>query len=459
MQLNKRFWTVLAFLVLGCISSSTIFANTKATAEEYIQKYKGIAISEMKKHGIPASIKLAQGLLESGIGTSKLAVQGNNHFGIKCHTVWTGPSMKHTDDAPNECFRVYSDPKESYQDHSHFLMSRPWYNPLFKLKTNDYKGWAYGLKKAGYATNPRYAEMLIDVIERHQLYVYDMDLSEKEMEQYRLQLIDQEKETLIALQNNDVNFKNTPVVTLPSTKNPSHVSHNAGVIFYNNNVKVVRVTKGQSIQEIAKIHGLSVSQLRKFNDLTAKQDIQEGQLVYLASKKNKAKQKKHLVLSHDNMWSISQNYGIKLDKLYEKNLMKKGEEPAVGASLSLKKKSKTKPALRNNTKTSTPNAPVTVPVQSNPSKPTTVSTSEPTKETHTTVQKDQGINFNPFTYALGTTQASTQPVSNTLYHTVQSGETLYSISRQYNVTVDQIKNWNNMMDYQIQLHQQLIIFR
>lgn len=455
MHLYLKNWTLIFMLLLSSIISSPIFANTKSTAEEYIQKYKGIAISEMKKYGIPASIKLAQGLLESGIGTSKLAVHGNNHFGIKCHTVWNGPSMKHTDDAPNECFRVYSNPAESFKDHSQFLMSRPWYAPLFKLKTNDYKGWAYGLKKAGYATNPRYAEMLISVIERHQLYVYDMDLSEKEMESYRNKILDQEKEELIALQNSDVNFNKTPVVQLPVNKNPSHVGNNQGVIFFVNKVKVVRVAKGQTLQDISKLHGISTSNLRKFNDLSSKQEIEAGQLIYLATKKNKAKQKKHLVLSHENLWSISQNYGIKLSKLYEVNLLKKGEEPAVGASISLRKKLKTKPALRTIEKSNTPSH-ITVPIQT---PQTTTTLSQPVEKPRETVTIP-GINLNPFTYAPGENKPTNSNISdNRIIHIVRAGETLYSISKSYNISVDQIKNWNSLLDNNIQLHQELIIFR
>lgn len=458
----KKILSVLSFIMIMNVSIVSIFANTKATAEEYIQRYKGVAILEMKKYGIPASIKLAQGLLESGIGTSKLAVQGNNHFGIKCHTVWTGPSMKHTDDAPNECFRVYSDAKESYMDHSQFLMTRPWYAPLFKLKTNDYKGWAYGLKKAGYATNPRYAEMLIDVIERHQLFVYDMELSEKEMEAYRNRLVDQEKESLIALQNQNVKIKSSPEVNLPVSRPHMGGASNTGVVFYNNKVKVVRLQKGETLSDIGTRYRISGNRLRQYNDLKPKQELSEGQLVYLEPKKNKAKQKKHLVLSHETIWSISQNYGISLEKLYERNLLRKGEEPAAGVSLSLRKKVKTKPALRKLEEQKTP-ATIKVPglatnEQESREKPVSI----PQKNTGTVqpviVKKEPGINMNPFTYP--PSNSDTAPVTaKFIYHTVQTGDTLFNISKRYDVTVEQIRDWNKMTDNSIQLHQQLIIFQ
>ena len=158
----KRFFILTALIVL---------ANLKAqgwkTDEQYIQKFAPYAVQEMEKYKIPASITLAQGLLETGGGQSRLAQEGNNHFGIKCKEDWTGRTMKHTDDAPNECFRVYDDPKDSYEDHSKFLAFRKYYVNLFKLELKDYKAWAHGLKKAGYATNPKYAYILIDKIEKN----------------------------------------------------------------------------------------------------------------------------------------------------------------------------------------------------------------------------------------------------------------------------------------------------
>lgn len=148
-------------------------AQTWKTEDQYVQKFAPYAVEEMEKYKIPASITLAQGLLETGGGQSRLAQEGKNHFGIKCKEDWTGKTMKHTDDAPNECFRVYEDPKQSYEDHSVFLATRKYYTKLFDLNPKDYKAWAHGLKKAGYATNPRYAYILIDKIEKYKLYEFD----------------------------------------------------------------------------------------------------------------------------------------------------------------------------------------------------------------------------------------------------------------------------------------------
>lgn len=154
-------------------------SKIKVTTEivlTYISKFKEIAKENMIKDGIPASITLAQGILESGAGTGDLSLQANNHFGIKCHKEWTGASVKHDDDALQECFRKYEHPEESYRDHSSFLTSRAWYKPLFSLPKNDYKAWARGLKKAGYATDVKYPDKLIGLIERYQLQQYDAEV-------------------------------------------------------------------------------------------------------------------------------------------------------------------------------------------------------------------------------------------------------------------------------------------
>lgn len=150
--------------------------TTSITVYDYINQFKEVAKGNMKDYKIPASITLAQGILESGAGKGRLCVEANNHFGIKCHTGWTGPSITHDDDAAQECFRKYSDPADSYRDHSKFLTSRSRYNDLFKLDILDYKGWANGLKKAGYATDPKYPAKLIGIIERYQLFLYDHEV-------------------------------------------------------------------------------------------------------------------------------------------------------------------------------------------------------------------------------------------------------------------------------------------
>jgi len=167
------------FSFVSCRSSRVAVSTTPAngSAEQYIGTFSGLAVSEMNRTGIPASITLAQGLIESGMGKSRLAIEANNHFGIKCHDDWTGPTIRHSDDRRNECFRKYRNPEESFRDHSDFLVNQVRYKALFDLDPKDYKSWARELKKAGYATNPDYANMLIRKIEEYGLHRYDLGTS------------------------------------------------------------------------------------------------------------------------------------------------------------------------------------------------------------------------------------------------------------------------------------------
>lgn len=173
--MSRRLFFMAALLLLVAFAAD----GQNLTRQQYINKYKDVAIRQMHKHKIPASIILAQACLESGDGNSTLARKANNHFGIKCHNGWKGKAFKHDDDAKGECFRKYNDPVDSYTDHSYFLISGDRYNSLFDLPENDYKAWAHGLKAAGYATNPKYAKLLIDIIEEYKLYQYDTKEAEK----------------------------------------------------------------------------------------------------------------------------------------------------------------------------------------------------------------------------------------------------------------------------------------
>lgn len=217
-------------------------SKVKVTREivlAYIDLYKDIAKENMNKYGVPASIALGQGILESGAGTGALSLQANNHFGIKCHKEWVGPSVKYDDDAPNECFRKYEKGSQSYYDHSLFLTSRPWYLPLFKLEKNDYKGWARGLKKAGYATDPKYPEKLIGLIERFELQRFDSEVLGIEY------VVSPKKET-------------KEVVKVDSPVSPQNNFKEEGYV----------VMKGDTLYSISKKFNLSIEELKKKNDLT-----------------------------------------------------------------------------------------------------------------------------------------------------------------------------------------------
>lgn len=267
--------------------------------ESYIKQYRDLAVEEMKKYRIPASITLAQGLLESGAGQSTLARKSNNHFGIKCGSDWRGKTVSHDDDARGECFRAYKHPKQSYEDHSKFLANRPRYASLFKLDITDYKGWARGLKKAGYATNPRYAEQLIGIIELYDLHKYDRKGGLKWM-------------------------KENP--------NP-HQTYIANGLVY------IVVRAGDSWKSISKELDISQKKLRKYNDLYKGYALQVGDILYL-EKKNRKADKEHIVhvlRAGESMYSVSQKYGIRLKNLYKLNKMDEDDPaPEVGTILRLR---------------------------------------------------------------------------------------------------------------------------
>ena len=284
-------------LIISCLSLQAQTRNKQY--EDYIKKYRELAVEEMKKYHIPASITLAQGLLESGAGQSTLARKSNNHFGIKCGSDWRGKTVSHDDDARGECFRAYKHPKESYEDHSKFLAGRSRYASLFKLKITDYKGWARGLKKAGYATNPRYADQLIGIIELYELHKYD------------------EKNYLKWIKKNP---------------NP-HQTYIANDLLY------IVVRAGDSWKSISKEFDISQKKLRKYNDLYKGYALQVGDILYL-EKKNKKADKEHIVhvlRAGESMYSVSQKYGIRLKNLYKMNRMDADDPaPEVGSILRLR---------------------------------------------------------------------------------------------------------------------------
>lgn len=287
-------------LALCLLSGMTLGAQTRNRAyEEYIEKYREVAIEEMKRYHIPASITLAQGLLESGAGRSELARKSNNHFGIKCGSTWEGRTVRHNDDAPRECFRAYRHARESYRDHSKFLSTGARYAFLFRLKITDYKGWARGLKKAGYATDPRYAQRLIDIIE-----LYDLDKYDR-------------KDGLKWAKENP---------------NP-HQPYLANELVY------VIARKGDTFKSLGKELDISHRKLRKYNELPKDYELKGGEIIYIEEKKKRA-DKDHIVYvvrSGDSMYSISQKLGIRLKNLYKMNRMNpESPAPKVGDILRLR---------------------------------------------------------------------------------------------------------------------------
>ena len=277
--------------------------------QNYIDEYKDVAIEQMLRYGIPASITLAQGLLESGAGRSELARNGNNHFGIKCHG-WQGRKTYHDDDLEGECFRAYDNALQSYEDHSKFLRSGQRYRSLFSLHITDYKGWAHGLKAAGYATNPQYAYSLINIIETYRLYQYD---TAKTYDRFMVQ----------------------------------HTPHGSkgqqeGEVFHpirrTNDNYYLLARKGDTFRSIADEVGISARKLAKYNERHKKDTLKEGDIIFLKKKRTKAdkafKHKPHVVQRGESMYDIAQHYAIRLKSLYKKNgLAPQHYTPRVGDKL------------------------------------------------------------------------------------------------------------------------------
>ena len=307
---------LFTFLTVNAIGQQRI------STEEYINTYKDIAIEKMKNYRIPASITLAQGILESGSGNSRLAQKANNHFGIKCHKGWTGKTYYMDDDEKDECFRKYKKVEDSYSDHSLFLTQRGRYTFLFDLKITDYKAWAKGLKKAGYATNPKYPDILISLIERYDLMKYDTQGKGKAATKP-----DKSSGKKVVTSNMTVDkFKK-------SEKYPS-----GRQIFTNNSRKLIIAKQGDTFYGLAKEFGIYSWQLYKYNDLDKDYLLKIGDILYLQKKKRKAarEHKLHEVAAGQTIREISQLYGVRESRLYKMNNLPKGVQVSAGEILKLR---------------------------------------------------------------------------------------------------------------------------
>lgn len=359
----------------------------RMTPEEYIATYKDAAIAQMKRLGVPASIILAQGLLETECGNSDLVKRSNNHFGIKCKSTWTGESVRHTDDAPNECFRKYASAMESYKDHSDYLYNTPRYASLFQLESTDYKGWAYGLKKAGYATNPRYPQILISNIEKYNLQQYN------------------EPGNTVFVREDIATIKESPapapVASAPEKKDAnifqklfSDKKNKSNQLF--NRLKAVMAFKGKSLLAIATDNDIALVKLLEYNDLATDGLLQEDQWIYLEKKHKEGNRDFYTLTENESLYSISQTNGIQLTMLAEYN-----------------------------------NLPLTA-----------------------ALKRGDMVKLRPGITAPAVKQ---DPKSMAKTHQVQPKEGLYGIAKKYNVSVADIKEWNQLESDNLQTGQQLII--
>lgn len=323
------FQKLFLFTILFCL---LVGANAEGqrsmTREEYIDTFRDIAIDEMRQNGIPASIKLAQGILESGFGNSELARYANNHFGIKCNG-WTGRTMHQDDDRKDECFRAYDDPLQSYRDHSQFLRTRPWYASLFELDPTDYKAWAHGLRRAGYATNPRYAQLLIRVIEENNLSQYD---------QMAIAMVGNLPEAPNLRAAGSRPARPAPTQTAEDFAPLSFETHR--VIKTNNRIKYVEARPGDTPESLAQELDVRSWQIIRYNELAEGQRLTPGQNIYLQPKRKQGSKATHIVLPGETMYDIAQLHGIRLDHLLSRNNMEDWQQPTVGQKILLRGKAR-----------------------------------------------------------------------------------------------------------------------
>jgi len=457
----------------------------------YIDTYQSIAVREMNRNGIPASITLAQGIFESGFGKSRLACDANNHFGIKCHKEWGGPTITEDDDTLGECFRVYSNAEESYIDHSRFLMTRDRYNFLFNYPSNDYINWARGLKQAGYATNPAYAEELIKRIEKYQLFQFDDPAyvhvpytTQQSFANVSNAISPHPEKTLpVTLVNNkEVNVQ----ICYQDPKKPNQVICKVKTT-YNNGLQATRAMKEDTPTEIAKRAGVDLSDFLRYNECQPNWVLPEGTYLYFSNKTAKNKlASSYRVKAGDNMWLISQHYGIKESALRKRNLLAANEEPAEKELIVINKKTSNKPQVTSK--------PVRLPVYNPamPAAPVVIA------EKNTKYEREEILALNntpispvvseqqsanalyevielPKENAVATTLPQIKPVpastpviqsapmaNNTpstgrKTHYVEPKQTLYAIAKMYGTTIEQIIEWNNLPDYNIQIGSTIIV--
>lgn len=308
---------------------------------EYINAYKKLAMEEMKRTGIPASIKLAQGIHETYAGRSELVLKSNNHFGIKCKSYWTGKKVYHDDDARGECFRSYGEASDSYRDHSDFLKNGERYSFLFRLDPTDYKGWAYGLKKAGYATNPKYAPIIVRLIEEYHLQQYSL---------IALGRLSPDQEVMVSVP--------TPATETPAPiamfikyeeplqeiGPPPATAYPTGE-FSINNTRVIYAKQGTSLLAIAQEYDIPLSRLLEYNDMENEEVLIRNQLIYLQRKRKTGSNEIHVVAQGETLYDICQAEAIRLESLLELNHLQSNMQPAVGEKLYLQATSPQRPKL------------------------------------------------------------------------------------------------------------------
>ncbi|MHB1920816.1 MAG: glucosaminidase domain-containing protein [Chitinophagaceae bacterium] len=344
---SKRFRIFLLVVMMVSLKgwSQEVDSSQPMTTSQYIATYKDLAESEMQRTGVPAAISLAQGIVESDSGNGWLVLHSNNHFGIKCKNNWTGQTISHDDDAKNECFRKYASAQDSWEDHSDFLKGNARYSFLFQLDPRDFKDWATGLKEAGYATSPNYAQKLIRIIEENDLQQYTLEALQMEKlggSSVRAPILSSPG-VAISGPLHSVKTDQDPSTPLPST---TGVQTYPSGVFKINGSPVIFLPGGSSLLTLAEKYRIKLRKLLRFNDLK-KNDLtlNQGMLIYLKKKPNRGVHDGHLVRMGENMQSISQKEDIQLKWLYKRNRLRMGQQPAIGSDLVLRGFASSAPSL------------------------------------------------------------------------------------------------------------------
>lgn len=447
---------ILLFFIFNSIM---LFAQSNAKA--YIDTYKSIALQQMIETDVPASITLAQGILESAVGTSVLVTQANNHFGLLCTDGWQGEALYKLKDGQEICYKVYNSSADSYIEHTTKLATNPQFENLFYIEPTNYKRWAKGLEALKYSTIPNYADQLIKIIELYELYKID---------------------AAIDIYRGEINSKVKTGFETPYNSDED--------ILYINDVKAVIASGKETPLEFAARMKIPLRKVLKYNDILLSQTFQPGQYIFLNKKKSKYTKdlEVHKVKETDNMYLISQQYGIRLKNLLRMNQLKIGEEPRVGEKVYLKAKAPLKPVLRSSRFTpdvtpeikneglneglneeaiETPSVRIITPPTTTiePTKPVTnrqtppdngniiyIYPDEPNYGDDEIVKEENTITPPPIREIPA--KPNSKPVPPNV-HVVKKGETLYSISKKYKVTVQRLKDLNGLLSNTIEIDQHI----
>lgn len=416
--MNKKVIFLWTFIVCAI---TTVQAQNPAIVQ-YINTYKYLAISEMERTGVPASIKLAQGILETQAGASNLVKRSNNHFGIKCKTAWSGSRVYHDDDERGECFRAYGSAEASYRDHSDFLKNSQRYAFLFDIDPLDYKEWAKGLKKAGYATNPKYTQQLIRYIEDYDLQLYSLvALGRKTLDE----------EPPLYAETPLTHPPLTPEATKPTPKNdkpeiavqPLRLRYPAEEPFKINDTKVIVALEGTSLLAIAEQYDVRYKHLLDFNEIPETDDIiRKDQLIFLQRKRRQGAQPVHVVQRGESLYDVAQEEGIRLDHLLTYNGLHRDDLLTAGQRLALQKDAIAAVAANNH-------------------------------------HHNEAVLITNIVNRQPSANADKSHSLQQVRHIVQQKETLFGISRKYDVAVDQIRVWNQLKGDTIHSGQELLIYK